>query len=918
MKSIFLYILLIVCITAQGQQLNEYYFGKSVGIDKGRNGFAHSSASLEIGDTASKKGTILSRVIHRDSVASPLYGMIVYDKSDNQYYYRNRTAWVLFGSGGDGPTIPRIKRLGNGVYTQVVGDSVQINLGGPALSNILITGNNTYEFNVREFSYASISTSSGNLNLSPNSAGLGIIEGPNIISVVDHISLGTGTFVRSGRFAVLADPENPLSAYFDIQGGNFRFRPKGANPVVGDLYRVGSDGLLERLPIGSNNQVLTVVSGLPTWANSAGGGSTAWGDLTGVPAALTNLIGVSTNGGLYRTGTNTYAARTLTGTSNRITITNPDGVAGNPTINVGSDVTINNATQVLTNKTIDGSTNNLMNIGTLGVNYGPTSAVLTLTTGSPTPLLGATATTAGLQDNLNKRFTDSLMANLIADSTYSKIIVGITGNYDSVYNYIKAYGKTTYDSVFSHFIPKYQVTGNVQAGTNMTMTGNGTPSDPYIFNSTASGGGGGTVALSGAVTGSGNVGETISTTLSSNIVGTTNIQNSAVTDGKLGTGINANKIGTGSVDNTEIGYLDGVTSAIQTQINAKQNTLVSGTSIKTINGESLLGPGNIPIAGGSGSSVTGSFSPTVGLTSGINAGTVTAGEFTYTKTDSVSTIFGTVNFQVTGSGYAGVEMTLPSTVKGLYNFESENQLSGTGTGKTGENITPVFLEPVIGDNHFMLWLNAPAAGTYKIKLQMGVRTTQEPPVAVIDTAKFNFSLTARAVSGWTNLIGNPHLAVITGTSNGVTISTTATGNWTPESPGVTAAQNAAPAVAVAGWPADLGLDYFFNRKSAAPANAAAEHLTVSGLKPLTTYTVQWLGSRTTADPTRQMYYTIRDNAGVTTSPIHDAKGNTTIIVTMTAMSNGSGIIYLSGYGAGTHANALYCYYNALKIYENAL
>jgi hypothetical protein len=48
----------------------------------------------------------------------------------------------------------------------------------------------------------------------------------------------------------------------------------------------------------------------------------------------------------------------------------------------------------------------------------------------------------------------------------------------------------------------------------------------------------------------------------------------------LPTGIDAAKIGTGVVSNTEFGYLDGVTSAIQTQLNGKQGTLtnpVTGT-----------------------------------------------------------------------------------------------------------------------------------------------------------------------------------------------------------------------------------------------------------------------------------------------------------------------------------------------------
>ncbi len=52
-----------------------------------------------------------------------------------------------------------------------------------------------------------------------------------------------------------------------------------------------------------------------------------------------------------------------------------------------------------------------------------------------------------------------------------------------------------------------------------------------------------------------------------------------------------------SVTTTELGYLDGVTSAIQTQLDNKQATLVSGTNIKTLNNTTLLGSGNISITG---------------------------------------------------------------------------------------------------------------------------------------------------------------------------------------------------------------------------------------------------------------------------------------------------------------------------------
>lgn len=43
---------------------------------------------------------------------------------------------------------------------------------------------------------------------------------------------------------------------------------------------------------------------------------------------------------------------------------------------------------------------------------------------------------------------------------------------------------------------------------------------------------------------------------------------------------------------TELSYVKGITSAIQTQINSKQATLVSGTNIKSINNTSILGSGN--------------------------------------------------------------------------------------------------------------------------------------------------------------------------------------------------------------------------------------------------------------------------------------------------------------------------------------
>jgi len=59
------------------------------------------------------------------------------------------------------------------------------------------------------------------------------------------------------------------------------------------------------------------------------------------------------NGVVVRTGLNLTTARTIQGTANRVSVTNGDGVSGNPTVDIGSDVLTAASTHTLTNKTID-------------------------------------------------------------------------------------------------------------------------------------------------------------------------------------------------------------------------------------------------------------------------------------------------------------------------------------------------------------------------------------------------------------------------------------------------------------------------------------------------------------------------------------------------------------------------------------
>jgi hypothetical protein len=84
-------------------------------------------------------------------------------------------------------------------------------------------------------------------------------------------------------------------------------------------------------------------------------------------ATLTALAAYNTNGILTQTAADTFTGRTITGTANQVTVTNGDGVSGNPTLSLPQDIgTTSNVT--LGTLALNASTGDTLTINGTGTN----------------------------------------------------------------------------------------------------------------------------------------------------------------------------------------------------------------------------------------------------------------------------------------------------------------------------------------------------------------------------------------------------------------------------------------------------------------------------------------------------------------------------------------------------------------------
>ncbi|MBP9035001.1 MAG: hypothetical protein KBG29_13960, partial [Pseudomonadales bacterium] len=161
-------------------------------------------------------------------------------------------------------------------------------------------------------------------------AGLGSVENTALSTWAGSTNLDTVGTVTTGTWHGSAIADTYISS---AAAWNAKVSFPGFGATAGTAAE-GNDARLSdaRTPL-AHTQAWSTITTTPT--TLAGYGIT---DAQGLDSDLTALAGLSTTGLVARTGSGTAATRTITGTADQVTVTNGDGVSGNPTLSLPQSI----------------------------------------------------------------------------------------------------------------------------------------------------------------------------------------------------------------------------------------------------------------------------------------------------------------------------------------------------------------------------------------------------------------------------------------------------------------------------------------------------------------------------------------------------------------------------------------------------
>lgn len=262
-------------------------------------------------------------------------------------------------------------------------------------------------------------------------------------------------------------------------------------------------------------------------------------------------------------------------------------VAASTAHGVSGDIVGTTDTQTLTNKTIDADANTITNIENADIKTGAAIDATKIADGSVsnTEFQFINSVTSNVQDQIDANVTGPASATdtavVVYDGTTGKLVKNTGVTIDGSNNVIipgdlTVNGTTTSVNSANLEVTDQNITVN-NTGNDASAEGAGLTVERTSTD--------GSIAFDSGLTSLWKIGlvgsEVEITTVSGSQTLTNKSINAAsntitnITDSEISAsaGITATKLGNGDVDNTELSYLNGVTSAIQTQIDGKEDTI---------------------------------------------------------------------------------------------------------------------------------------------------------------------------------------------------------------------------------------------------------------------------------------------------------------------------------------------------------